>query len=302
MLTRGWHEPPRRWPASESPMIPAAGVAPEGGRRPSARSVAMPAEHGGWGLTLEPGLLGLVAAPSIAGLLLAVGALAAFLVRTPLRLMLIGRRRGHQQRTTMGIERVRLARRIALLELAGLSLAFILAATLAEQPWWWLPALIAAPLFLVALWFDMRSLSRHVIPQIVGSVAIASVAAMGALAGGATWPLAAGLWTILAARVATSIPHVRAQVLRIHGRAAPATPTVVGDLTALLIAGAAILLDASLIAGALAVAVLVVVQRITLLRPPRPARVLGVRQMVLGFAVVGVTAAGVCVAVAGPWN
>jgi len=33
-----------------------------------------------------------------------------------------------------------------------------------------------------------------------------------------------------------------------------------------------------------------VVQRITLARPPRPAKVLGLRQMVLGFGVVGATA------------
>ena len=36
-------------------------------RRPTLRSVAMPAEHGGWGLTLEPGILGVLLAPSLAG-------------------------------------------------------------------------------------------------------------------------------------------------------------------------------------------------------------------------------------------
>jgi len=35
-----------------------------------------------------------------------------------------------------------------------------------------------------------------------------------------------------------------------------------------------------------------VVQRITLARPPRPAKILGVRQMILGFTVVGATALG----------
>ena len=45
--------------------------------------------------------------------------------------------------------------------------------------------------------------------------------------------------------------------------------------------------------GAAAIVGLVVVQRVTLAQPPRPARVLGVRQMILGFAVVGVTTAGV---------
>jgi hypothetical protein len=54
----------------------------------------------------------------------------------------------------------------------------------------------------------------------------------------------------------------------------------------------AVALDASLLLGALAIVGLVVFQRLTLVRPPRPARVLGVRQMILGFAVVAATAAG----------
>lgn len=192
----------------------------------------------------------------------------------------------------MSVERTRLAGRVALVELAGMVIAVLLAAWLAAEPGWWWPALIAAPLFLIALWYDMHSLSRRLVPEIVGSVAIASVAAMSALAGGAAWQLAAGLWLILGARVLTSIPHVRAQILRIHGRKAPPAPTLVGDGGALLVALGAVLLDASLLLGALAIPSLVVVQRLTLARPPRPAKVLGVRQMVLGFTVVGVTAAG----------
>jgi hypothetical protein len=48
--------------------------------------------------------------------------------------------------------------------------------------------------------------------------------------------------------------------------------------------------------GAVAIVGLVVVQRITLIRPPRRAAVLGVRQMVLGFAVVGAAALGIWLA------
>jgi hypothetical protein len=98
---------------------------------------------------------------------------------------------------------------------------------------------------------------------------------------------------VLAARVLTCIPHVRAQILRIHGRTAPGSPTVIGDFAALVSAWAALLLDASLIAGALAVVGLIAIQRITLLRPSRPASIHGVRQMILGFMVVGVTATGI---------
>jgi hypothetical protein len=255
----------------------------------------MPAEHGGWGLTLEPGLLGLLAAPSVAGLLLAAAALLAFLVRTPLRLLLIGRRRDHEEqvpRSAAGLERQRLAGRVAIVELGGLAVAAALALLLAPDTAWWLPALVAAPLFAVALWYDRRSLSRHLVPEIVGSLAVASVATMGARAGGTDWPLSVGLWLILGARIASSIPHVRAQVLRIHGHEAPPGLTVTGDAAALIVAAGAVVVDASLMLGALAVVGLVVIQRVTLVRPPRPARVLGVRQMVLGFGVVAATAAG----------
>jgi hypothetical protein len=262
---------------------------------PPLRSVAMPAEHGGWGLTLEPGLLGLLVAPSVAGLLLAAAALLAFLVRTPLRLLLIGRRRVREGRvspSTVARERQRLAGRVAISELVGLAMAVTLALLLAPGSAWWLPGIVAAPLFAVALWYDRRSLSRHLVPEVVGSLALASVAAMGARAGGAAWPLAVGLWVILGARILSSIPHVRAQVLRLHGKAPPPALTLAGDAAALLVAAGAVVLDGSLLLGALAVVGLVVIQRVTLVRPPRPARILGVRQMILGFGVVAATAAG----------
>jgi hypothetical protein len=261
-------------------------------RRVPLRSVAMPVEHGGWGLTLEPGILGVLAAPSLAGLLLGAAALVLFLVRTPLRLVLIGRRHHDRPRSTLSLERSQLAARVSVVELTTAGTAVVLAALLAQDPLWWLPALIAAPLFALALWFDMRSRSRHLVPEIVGSVAIGSVASMGALAGGAAWSMALGLWVILAARIFSSIPHVRAQIRRIHGRPVPPLPGMAGDIAALTAAVGAVLMDPSLVLGALAIAGLVIVQRITLARPPRPAKILGVRQMVLGLAVVGATALG----------
>jgi hypothetical protein len=253
----------------------------------------MPAEHGGWGLTLEPGILGVLLAPSLAGVLLGVAALVAFLLRTPMRLLLLRHMRaGERQPTTAGGERTRLATRVAVLELVALGIALLGAAALAENRDWVWPLVLAAPLFAVASWFDLRSASRHIIAEVVGSVAVAAVAAMGALAGGATGALALGAWMILSARVFSSIPHVRAQVLRIHGREAPSMPVLVGDLAALATAALAVVLEPGLLLGGLAIVGLIVVQRVTLARPPRPAKILGIRQMVLGFAVVGATAIG----------
>ena len=262
-------------------------------RKPTLRSVAMPAEHGGWGLTLEPGILGVLLAPSVAGILLGLAALLSFLLRTPVRLVLLRHlRAGDRAPSGIGRERTRLATRVAAFELAGLIAALVTAAVVADDLSWLGPLMVAAPLFAVAFWFDLRSESRHLVAEIVGSVAVAGVAAMGALAGGATWALAVGAWLILAARVLSSIPQVRAQVLRIHSREAPALPTLLGDLAALVTAVVAVVIEPALLLGGLAIVGLVVVQRVTLVRPPRPAKVLGVRQMILGFTVVGVTAIG----------
>src|SRR5665213_893101 len=46
-------------------------------RRSPLRAVAMPTEHGGWGLTAEPVLLGLIVAPSIAGGAIGAAAIVA---------------------------------------------------------------------------------------------------------------------------------------------------------------------------------------------------------------------------------
>jgi hypothetical protein len=262
-------------------------------RRVSLRSVAMPAEHGGWGLTLEPSILGVLVAPSLAGLLLGLAAVLVFVARTPLRLLLIGRHHQDRRRSAQSRRRTDLATRVGAIELVAAGIAVLMAAVLAADPMWWLPAAVATPLFVVALWFDMRSLSRHLIPEVAGSVALASVASMSALAGGASMTLALGLWLILGARILSSIPHVRAQVRRLHGRSAAVMPMLIGDLAALIVAAVAVWLDTSLILGAAAIVGLIVVQRITLARPARPAKVLGVRQMVLGFTVVGLTALGV---------
>ncbi|HEX4980427.1 MAG TPA: YwiC-like family protein, partial [Ilumatobacteraceae bacterium] len=93
--------------------------------RPLWRTVGVPSEHGGWGLTLEPVLLGLIVAPSLAGALLGAAALLAFLVRTPLKLAAVDARRGRW------LERSRLATKIAVAELVVLagSVALIVSTT-----------------------------------------------------------------------------------------------------------------------------------------------------------------------------
>lgn len=250
-------------------------------------AVALPTEHGGWGLTAEPVLLGLLVRPSVAGLALGVGAFVAFLARTPLRIVLVDHRRDRS------LPRTRLARRVLGAELAVLAvLVAVAAATAASAAFWW-PLAAAAPLVAAQMWFERRSRSRRLVPELAGAIGICSVAAAIILAGGGGAAVAVGAWLILAARATTAIPHVRAQIARLHGRPVSGRALRTADLAALAGAGiAAVAVDPALVPGALAVAGAVGLHRWEDRRPVPPAKVIGLRQMALGLAVVAITAAG----------
>ncbi len=252
------------------------------------RAVAVPSEHGGWGLTLEPALLGLLVAPSGAGFALALAAVVAFVARTPVKLVAadLWRRRW--------LPRTALAATIAAIELVLLGVLAIAAVQWAG--WSWLvPVAIAAPLVAVELWFDMRSRSRRLVPELGGAVGIAAVAAAIALADGKPVPLAAGLWLVLAARAVASIPFVRLQIARLRHGAGPVTTSDRAQVCGVAIAALAVVLDRSLALGFAAVLALAAVQAVWVRRPPVPAKVLGVRQLLLGIGLVIVTAVGVLV-------
>lgn len=266
----------------------ALGGAPGSAARPRAawRAVAIPDEHGGWGLTAEPALLGLLVAPSWAGAALGVAAFAAFLVRTPLKIALVDRWR-HRW-----LPRSRLAARIAAVECAIL---LALAGVAASRAGWeWLvPVAVAVPLVGVELWFDMRSRGRRLVPELCGAVGIAAVAASVSLAGGADARLAVGLWLVLAARALAAIPFVRVQIARLRHGSGTLKVSDRAQIVGAGVAVAAVAVDSAVAAGAVAVAALLVAHVIWVRRPPVPAKILGLRQLFLGLAVVAVTAAGV---------
>jgi hypothetical protein len=246
----------------------------------------VPSEHGGWGLTLEPGLLGLLVAPGVAGVCLAVAGFMAFLARTPLKIVQVDRRRGRW------LERTRTAAGVAAGELTVLGGLIVVAFALADARFW-VPVLVAGPLVLVQLGYEARSRGRRLVPELAGAVSVCSVAAMIVLADGRSGRLAAGIWLVLAARAVTSIPHVREMIARLHSRPVRPMITRVADGVAISGAAAAVLTDRGLVSVALAVAAVVAIQRLSSHRPvPRPA-VLGMRQMAMGLAVVVATAAGV---------
>ena len=121
-------------------------------------AVAVPTEHGGWGLTAEPVLLGLLVAPSLAGGLLGLSAVAAFMARTPLRVVLVDR---HRDRS---LGRTQMAARVLAVEVLAIGALVGAAALVATDGFWW-PVAVAAPLVAIELWYDTRSRSRRDCPR-----------------------------------------------------------------------------------------------------------------------------------------
>jgi hypothetical protein len=249
------------------------------------RAVALPAEHGGWGLTLEPVMLGLLAVWSPAGLLVGFAAFAAFVVRTPAKLVAVDVRR-HRW-----LPRTRLALSIALAESALLGAAVI--GAIALSGWSWLvPVSIAIPLVAIELSYEVRSRGRRLVPELCGAVGVAAAAAAIVVIGGGSGRLAAGAWLVLAARAVGAIPFVRAQIVRLRRGSGPVGTSDLAQVAAVAVAAVAVALHRPLLVGSVGVALLATAQLVWVRRPPIAPKRLGMRQLWLGLALVALTAAG----------
>ena len=198
----------------------------------SSKAVALPVEHGGWGLLAEPLLVGLVLAPSWGGAAIAVAAASAFLCRHPLKLCLADRRRKTRAPRTALAERW--AALYALLALLGLALA---GWTTGFVPL--LPLAAAAPLALVQLVYDARLEGRHLLPELLGGVALGSTAASIMLAGNWSWTTAGAVWALLTAKAVASVLYIRTRFRLERGQGPRLWPTRLSHLASM--AGAALL-------------------------------------------------------------
>ena len=192
------------------------------------RPVALPAEHGGWGLLLEPIALGLLLAPSLAGLFLSVAAVGAFLARHPLKLTVGDRRRNRRSGRTPIAERFAVLYSI----IAALSLAIaIKAGGAAFLP----PLMLAAPIAAIQLSYDLMGRGRALLAELAGSIATGAIATAIAISGG--WPRAAAfaLWVIYAARSVPAILYLRARLRLLHHKAASKSFVVVVHLAGIVI-------------------------------------------------------------------
>lgn len=250
------------------------------------RLVAIPSEHGGWSLTLEPAILGLLVAFSGAGAALTGAALLGFIARTPLKVVLVDRWRDRR------LDRTQVAERILAIELLAIVALAALAFAITTAPFWW-PLAVAAPLILVELWHDMRSRSRHLIPELAGTIGIGSVATAIALAGGAETAIAFGLWVVIAARSLAAVLFVRVQLLRFKRLEHVVWHSDMAQLAAVAIVVAGWMGDVVPVAAVVAMTALAVFEVVAVRRPPQRAAMIGAQQVVLGLTVVLVTALGV---------
>jgi hypothetical protein len=268
---------------STSPIDPGGTAMPQPPERGvSWRSVALPSEHGGWSLTAEPALLGLLVAWSLPGLALGVSAMLAFMARTPLKLVLVDRFR-HRW-----LPRTRLAAQVAAVELTVLIVLVVYAASAGEP--FWVPLAVAVPLIILELWFDMRSRGRRLIPELAGAIGIGSIATAVALVDGTTTRVAWGLWVVVAARSVAAIPYVRTQILRTKSRSGPRWHSDAAQLAAVAAAVFGWAFDLVPAAAVVALAVLGGINVAAVRLPPRPAVVIGIQQMIFGIAVILTTA------------
>ncbi|MFN4231627.1 YwiC-like family protein [Thermus sp.] len=249
------------------------------------KSVALPTEHGGWGFTLEPLLLGLFLSPGPHTLGLSLLGLFGFLARHPLKLAYQDLRKGKRY------PRTQLALKVGGAYSALALLGLLLTALTAQGPFL-LPLLLALPLGAYMLWADALNRSRDLFPEVAAALAMASLAPAGVLAGGLGPEIALGSFLALALRDVAALYYARTQVLRARGSNPKLYPAHLALWASLLLA---LLLQGQGLLPApttLALFLLALYGSLALLRPPVEAKVIGWTQMGFGLLVVLATALG----------
>ena len=250
------------------------------------RSIGLPTEHGGWGFTLEPILLGLLVAHSATAWEISAAALGIFLARRPVKIFSTDLVRGRW------LPRSRIALVFSLIY-AGFALAGAIGAFVTTQGPFWIPVLVAAPFALYALRADAHSKNRALAPELSGSIAMGATVSAIAIGSGWDFAPAFGLWFVLAARDVGSIVFVRGQVRRLKGKPAGAAGIYAVQAGAMAAVGVAAVFGIVPWLAVLAIGVVAAVSVVSLKRPAVEARVIGWTQMGVGLAVALITATGV---------
>lgn len=202
--------------------------------RPRLKPIALPAEHGGWGLVGAPILLGLLVAGSPAGVLLAGAALGAFLARQPLRLAISDLSRGKRYPRTWWAMRFGLG--FALVATAGFGFAL----AWSDHVFW--PPLIGC-VVLGSLQFrlDLKGRGHTLSGEILGALAMAPLATAIAMAGGVRRGVAFWLALVLMMQSVNALLYVRARLRLTRGDSIDPSPVWIGHALALLLVSVGVL-------------------------------------------------------------
>lgn len=167
-----------------------------------ARRIALPTEHGSWGFLGEPLVAGLAITFSMSAPWIAIMTIGAFLLRQPLRVLVInhlGRRD-----TDLTATAFRFVLFYFLIFAAGLTGTLIFAGV---RPL--IPFLIVLPLIAVQAYYDIFRRGRTLTAELAGAISISASVAAVAIAAGLWWPLAVGVALVFIARMIPSILYVR---------------------------------------------------------------------------------------------
>jgi len=250
------------------------------------KALAVPNEHGGWGFTLEPTILGLMVAPNAAGWGLGLLALASFFARHPTKIALGDLRRGRLY------PRTRVAIGFGLfygaLALAGLLLAW----HTGNRSFVW-PLLAGLPFVVAQIILDGLGLGRTFWGEIAGGLAMGGIATAIILAGGGHPVQAWGAWLILATRALVAVRYARAQIRRAHGKSVSKISIISTAILSIAISAMGAFLGIAPWLGAAAIVLLSVHVVYMLEQPPVTARHVGWSQMFFGWLVAIMTAIGI---------
>jgi hypothetical protein len=267
-------------PNTDSPIEPSPG-------RVRWRSVALPAEHGGWGWLFSPILLGLLVVPSAAGFFLALLDIVVYLARTPLKIVWKDTQRGRRYARTAAALKVLFL--YAILAVFSLTAALILAGPLPL-----VPLFLVLPLAAVVLYYDLLSTSRKLLPELVAPIVLSAIVAAMALADGWAWPQTLAIWSIPLMHAIPAVLFVRAR-LRLD-RDLPAQRGLALAAHLIAAAVAVLLVQANLIPALAAVAIFTLLGRalygLSRYRRPMAVKTLGWSEIVFSLLTVILSAVG----------
>lgn len=203
-------------------------VASQSLRRPHLKSIALPAEHGGWGFLLEPFLLGIIAAFGGKALVLGLAMLSLFLVHQPLKIAAKDRWKGKYTQRTRWAERFGLV-------YAGVGVLLLALLVVMGSGRFLFPFLLALPLMVWQFKYDLENRSRELVPELCGAVALGAIASAIALLKEWEMSVALGLWLITVLRTVPAILYVRARLRLERDKALATRPVYVAHFIALLV-------------------------------------------------------------------